>query len=221
MTTSNRSFSSLDTGTQMAGAGQPQEAPSAPVTQRLPELEEAVRRKLPGHDPEALQTFFDHYFDRIYGYLRRLVRSEHLAEDLAQEVFLHVHRALPRYDPERPLSPWVFTIAMNKVRDHWRSRRVQESRRITSVDDEMSSLELKSGELSPSAVLQAGEAADAVAAAVADLPEMLQQTFVLRFYEKLSFEEIGVMVNRNETAVRKRYSRALGELREALADIQP
>ena len=58
-----------------------------------------------------------------------------------------------------------------------------------------------------------------MADAVAALPEMLRQTFVLRYYEGLSFEEIGRMVERNEAAVRKRYSRALGELRDSLAHL--
>lgn len=197
-------------GTQTAGES---------IPGRPPEMPAAVRAKLPELDPEALQAFFDHYFDRVFGYLRRLVRAEHTAEDLAQDVFLHIHRALPTYDPTRPLSPWVFTIAMNKVRDHWRSRRVQEDRRVVSVDDEDSPVELSGGDPGPGGALEAGETAAQVAAAVADLPEMLQQTFVLRYYERLSFEEIGAIVDRNETAVRKRYSRALGELREALSDL--
>lgn len=186
---------------------------------RAPELPEEVRALLPELDAGALAAFFDHYFERVHGYLRRLVREEHLAEDLTQEVFLHVHRSLPSYDPTRPLSPWVFTIATNKVRDHWRSRQSQEDRRGQSVDDEESAPVLADGGAGPTAEIEAGETAGEVAAAVAALPEMLRETFVLRYYEGLSFEEIGRMVDRNETAVRKRYSRALGELRDSLAHL--
>lgn len=173
---------------------------------------------LPGLDDGALGAFFDHYFERVHGYLRRLVREEHLAEDLTQEVFLHVHRSLPRYDPARPLSPWVFTIAMNKVRDHWRSRASHEHRRALSVDDEEAQEVEATGER-PSGALEQGERSEEVAAAIEALPPMLRETFVLRYYEELSFEQIGRLVNRNETAVRKRYSRALGELREGLAHL--
>lgn len=186
---------------------------------RAPELPDAVRARLPELDPEALGAFFEHYFDRVHGYLRRLVREEHLAEDLTQEVFLHLHRSLPTYDPTRPLSPWVFTIATNKVRDHWRSRQSQEDRRGQSVDDEEGAPTLTSGERSPDGSLEDGETAGEVAQAVQALPPMLRETFVLRYYEGLSFEEIGQMVDRNETAVRKRYSRALGELRDSLSHL--
>ncbi|MEM6672018.1 MAG: sigma-70 family RNA polymerase sigma factor [Planctomycetota bacterium] len=193
-------------------------SPAAPPSNpaRAPELDAAIRAGLTRLEPEALQVFFDHYFDRVYAYLRRLVREEHLAEDLTQDVFLHVHRSLPRYDPERPLSPWVYTIATNKVRDHWRSRRHQEERRIQSVDDEDAGVELTARDGAPTAELESNEASAQVAAAVAELPDVLRETFVLRFYEGQSFEEIGRIVDRNETAVRKRYSRALQELRGVL-----
>lgn len=201
-------------------AGAEEAHPTGPDSRRAPELSEAVRSRLPGLDEGALATFFDHYFDRVYAFLKRLVRSEHVAEDLAQDVFLHIHRALPSYDPSRPLGPWVFTIASNKLRDHWRSRRTQEDRRMVRVDDEESGVEIEGGGLAPSGALVAGEEASEVAEAIASLPEMLQQTFNLRYYEGLSFAEIGAIVERNETAVRKRYSRALAELRDALAHLR-
>lgn len=179
-----------------------------------------VRERLPGLDADALATFFEHYFGRVYAYIRRLVREEHLAEDLTQDVFLHVQKSLPSYDPARPLSPWVYTIATNKVRDQWRSRRHQEARYTQSVDVEEGGPQLEADAPQPAAALESSEVGDEVRAAVEELPEMLKTTFVLRFYEGLSFEAIGKMVDRNEAAVRKRYSRALSELRESLAGLE-
>jgi len=56
-------------------------------------------------------------------------------------------------------------------------------------------------------------------AAIDALPEGLRATVLLRVYEGLSFEEIGRILERNEIAVRKRYSRALGALRESLGEL--
>ncbi len=187
---------------------------------RQPELPQEIRNELPGLAPHALEAFFDHYFTRVYAYIRRLVREEHLAEDLTQDVFLHVQRSLPSYDPERPLSPWVYTIATNKVRDQWRSRRHQEERHMQSIDHEEGGPVLVAESAQPAAAIESTEVEDEVRAAVDELPEMLKTTFVLRFYDGLSFAEIGTLVDRNEAAVRKRYSRALGELREALSGLE-
>src|SRR6185503_20652737 len=97
-----------------------------------PELRERLARR----EPAALARFFDAYFERVYAYLRRLVGDEHAAEDLTQDVFLQAHRALPSYDPARDPRPWLFTIATNKLRDHWRSRAAHGGDSETSLDHE-------------------------------------------------------------------------------------
>jgi RNA polymerase sigma-70 factor, ECF subfamily len=184
------------------------------------ELTRAEREALQAREPAALERFYHLYFDRLYGYVRRLLKEEHLAEDVTQDIFMHLHRSFPSYDPERALRPWVFTIATNKVRDHWRSRRHRDSLLEVSASTEDSADYAAAPAVSPlrgpGEALVSGELSDQVAAAIHDLPEIMQTTLVLRYYEGLSFEEIGKLVDRNETAVRKRYSRALEELRKRL-----
>jgi RNA polymerase sigma-70 factor (ECF subfamily) len=175
-----------------------------------------MRARLARRDPAALALFFDAFFDRVYGYLRRLVGDEHLAEDLAQDVFLQAHRALASYDPARDPRPWLFTIATNKLRDHWRARAAHGEEREVSLDqDELGAraLELPG---SPDPPSSAEELATRVRAAIDALPEGLRVPVLLRVYEGLSFEDIGRILERNEVAARKRYSRALAALRESL-----
>lgn len=159
--------------------------------------------------------FFDAFFDRVYGYVRRLVHDEHLAEDLTQDVFFHVHRAFETYDPERDLRPWIFTIATNKVRDHWRSKRHQESQKELSVDEGVAD-DVVTSEARPDATLLGDELDGEVRRAVDELPEGMRVTVLLRVYEELSFSAIAKILGRNEVAVRKRYSRALESLRGLL-----
>ena len=183
------------------------------------DLDRAERAQLRDRDPAALELFYERYFDRVYGYVRRLLREEHLAEDLTQDIFMHVWRSLPSYDPQRELRPWVFTIATNKVRDWWRSRRHAEAQREMAVEDSERGISAADPARGPVESLQADDVSAMVEAAIEDLPEIARTTLVLRYYEGLSFEEIGRMVDRNETAVRKRYSRALDELRTRLGHV--
>lgn len=182
-----------------------------------PDLDPADRPGLRDRNSAILGRFYDVYFDQIYGYVRRLVREEHLAEDLTQDIFMHLYRSMGSYDPTRALRPWVFTIATNKVRDHWRSRRHAASRREVAVEDQAGMAE--DPQLGPGEELIGGELADMLAQAIDELPEIMKTTLTLRYYEGLSFAEIGAMVDRNEVAVRKRYSRALEELRQRLAPV--
>jgi RNA polymerase sigma-70 factor (ECF subfamily) len=170
-------------------------------------------------DQAALGQFYDSYFDRVYGYVRRMVGEEHLAEDLTQEIMMHIIAHLGSYDPERALRPWVFTIATNKVRDFWRSRQHRANQREVSLDaDESGGLSAAPTER-PDQELGAQEQTNELTAAIDALPESMRLTLVMRYYEGLSFEAIGEVVGRNETAVRKRYSRALEELRKHLSGV--
>ncbi len=181
------------------------------------DLAQDLRELLPAREPRALESFYGAYFDRVYAYVRRLVREEHLAEDLTQDIFMHIHKSLDSYDPTRELRPWVFTIATNKVRDFWRSRRHRDSQREYSVDDEEGGIDAVSPTRGPLEAVQAGEVSERVALAIDALPDGMRTTLVLRYYEGLSFQAIGRIEDRNEAAIRKRYSRALEELRQLLA----
>lgn len=181
-----------------------------------PDLSVEERRLLPERDEVALAKFFDVYFDRVYGYIRRLVVAEHLAEDLTQDVFMHVYRSLPSYDATRELRPWVFTIATNKVRDFWRSRRHRDAQREKSVEIEGSLDHFAERDDRPESELVQHEMDVQVREAIDKLPDGMRTTVLLRAYEGLSFEAIGEILDRNEVAIRKRYSRALEALRETL-----
>ena len=178
-----------------------------------------MRARLARREPAALALFFDTFFERVYGYIRRLVPDEHLAEDLTQDVFLQVQRALASYDPARDPRPWLFTIATNKLRDHWRSRAHQEGRAEASLDQEEISARLPAPSAAPDATLGSEELGAAVRAAIEALPPGLRAALVLRLDEGLDFAEIGRILERNEVAARKRYSRALEALREALGPL--
>lgn len=187
------------------------------------ELGPEERAALRAREPAALERFYDLYFDRVYGYVRRLLGEEHLAEDVTQDIFMHLHRSLQSYDPDRPLRPWVFTIATNKVRDHWRSRRHRDALyEVSAATEEGSDYDgtpAVSHHRGPDERLASSELSEQVAEAIGEMPDIMKTTLVLRYYEGLSFAEIGALVDRNETAVRKRYSRALEELRHRLAGV--
>jgi RNA polymerase sigma-70 factor (ECF subfamily) len=197
----------------------PTKGSPSPAEERDPDF----LRRLCMRDRNALGRFYELFFDRIYGYVRRMLGEDHLAEDVTQEVFVHIQRSIATYDPARELSPWVFTIATNKVRDHWRSRRHHDSLRETSFDgpdaDEPGGtrrVDPVDRGRSPLMELESAEMRATLDAAIDALPAGMRETLVLRWFEELSFEEIGKIIERNETAARKRYSRALEELRGAL-----
>ena len=166
--------------------------------------------RLRSRDPEALERFFDLYFDPVYGRVRGLVENTHEAEDLTQDIFLKIHRSLPSFDPKRSLRAWVFAIAMNRIRDHWRSRRTL--RETDHDDDGTASIDSER----PDSELERQERDDEVMRAVYRLPFGMRLVFLLRIYDGLTFETIAKILKLTPAAARKRYSRALKLLRKSL-----
>lgn len=174
---------------------------------------EGVRRR----DPEALGEFFELYFDRLYGVAFRLVGDHTLAEDVLQEVFFKVHRAAPQLDPTRDPGPWLATITRNACRERWRRTGRRADHQARSLDDGSKLREtIESGGKDPEDETLRGERDRAVADALMRLPGALREVVVLRDYHGMSHEEVADVVGARVATVRKRYSRALAELRQHL-----
>ncbi|MCS6864449.1 MAG: RNA polymerase sigma factor [Gemmataceae bacterium] len=73
-------------------------------------------------DPAACRELVERFAGEVFAICRRLLRHQHDAEDVTQEVFLRVFRSLSRWDQARPLRPWILGIAINRCRT-WISRR--------------------------------------------------------------------------------------------------
>ena len=176
---------------------------------------EAVRRR----DPEALGAFFDEHFDRLFALVHRMLGNRAAAEDAIQEVFLKVHRGAPTLDPRRDPGPWLTAIAVNVCRDRWRSGAGRLERASSSIEGNPGLGEsLTHGTHDPERDLLAAERVSVVQEAIRSLREPHREVLVLREYEGLGYDQIAEIVGANETAVRKRYSRALEELGEILKD---
>lgn len=167
-------------------------------------------------DPEALGAFYDRYLDLVFGLAWRLLGDRTRAEDAASEVFLKVHRAADRLDPERDPAPWLTTITTNVCRDVWRSGAYRMSRRAADIDDPMQAASLSTGRNDPEDDSLARERERLVQQALAELPEPLRTAIVLHDYQGLDHRQVAEVMHIAHDAARKRYSRALALLAEAL-----
>jgi RNA polymerase sigma-70 factor (ECF subfamily) len=163
-------------------------------------------------EPEALGQFYDRYLDLVFGLAWRLLGDRTLAEDAASEVFLKVHRAADRLDPERDPAPWLATITTNVCRDVWRSGQYRMSRRAADVHDPAAAASLSSGRNDPEADTLSSERERLVQEALLSLPAPLRASIVLHDYQGLDHREVAEVLHIAHDAARKRYSRALAAL---------
>jgi RNA polymerase sigma-70 factor (ECF subfamily) len=83
----------------------------------------------------GLRVAWTAHADELYGYARRALGDSAAAEEVVQETFVRAWRAADRYDPERPLRPWLFAILRNVVIDEARARGRRPVPREGSDDD--------------------------------------------------------------------------------------
>jgi RNA polymerase sigma-70 factor, ECF subfamily len=181
---------------------------------------EVVARARAG-DADAYREILTAFERPIFQTVFRLVggRFPNEIEDIAQEIFLKVFRALDRFEPERGVkfSTWVYTFVKNHCFDVLKKRRVAtvalEDRRKQAGD---SAADPPGPSLQPSEYLIGDELANIVAAAVAELSDDQRLAFVLREYEGLDYREIATISNCSEGTVKSRLHRAKEALRYAL-----
>ncbi len=117
-------------------------------------------------------------------------------------------------DPLRDPTGWVFTIATNVIRDHWRSREHKRLSRELNVEDQ-AGLDTAHPDPDIQIVMEKDEELKAVWRALHSLRESDREIILLRDYEELGTDEISEMLQLEPDAVRQRHSRAvvrLGEL---------
>ena len=166
---------------------------------------EAVRSR----DPVALEAFFEHFFDRIFGLVYRLLGDRHRAEDVTQDVFLKAQRGITQLDTARDPGPWLYTIATNACRDLWRSGAWRMARRSTPTESTIGPGGLRDPNETPDVAALRAERERMVQRAIMSLPEALRIAVMLHDFEGLDHLEIAGITGVSHAAARKRYSRAL------------
>ena len=167
-------------------------------------------------DRDAFSGLYTRYFDRVYGYMRVFLNDRHEAEDAAQQVFIKVMEALPRYEHRKePFRGWLFVI----VRNYSISQVKKQGR--TDVVEPGVMADRGQAEVPPDLDLQMlGWISDNdLTLFVERLPLVQRQVLLLRFMLDLPFEEIGRILDRAPEDVRQIQSRALVFLRQRLAAV--
>ncbi len=139
-------------------------------------------------------------------------------EDIAQEVFLKVFRALATFDPARAkFTTWVYTFVRNHCYDVLKRRRLPTTS-LHATDPGEPPRDVPDGrEPRPTASLENQELGRRIGEALATLGEDQRMVFILREYESLDYAEIAAITGVNEGTVKSRLFRAKESLRQQLA----
>lgn len=169
-----------------------------------PNAEEATIRAAQA-DPQAFAPLYERYFNDLFRFLFRRSGDRELTADLVQQAFLKAMLSLPRYQPRGlPFKAWLYRIALNELRMHWRKRREVV-------------MDLGWKELQPLAeecgMREQEEELKLIVSGLERLKPDQAQLIELRYFDGLSFAEVGQVLGIGEDAAKMRTHRVLGTLR--------
>ena len=178
---------------------------------------ELVRLCLAG-DERAYRELVERYERQVYSVAMRMVRSREDAEDLTQETFVRMFKALDRYDPARPFPAWLLTIAARLSIDQLRRRRVRTLPLFHAEPGEREErvIEVEDPGFGPQELLERREEEESAGALIAALPEHYRIVVVLRHQQGLSYDEIAEALHLPLGTVKARIHRARALLKDRL-----
>jgi RNA polymerase sigma factor (sigma-70 family) len=176
-----------------------------------------IRRCLAG-DQKACRDLVHRYQRQVFSVVIRVVRQAEDAEDLTQETFVRMFRALSRYDLERPFAAWLFTIATRLAIDQLRRKRVKTlSLNVAEPGStEERTIDVEDPGLKPDEIASNAEEEIRTQQLIDSLPEHYRIMVLLRHQQDLSYEEIAEALNMPLGTVKARIHRARALLKERI-----
>ena len=155
---------------------------------------------------------------KVFNVAYKFVGKHDEAEDLTQDIFLKIFKALNTFDRRANFQTWIVSISRNLCIDHYRS--VRKERQTVARDVDMSDLQPASAERGPYAVAEHQDLRAQLRVALETLPSTLRTAVVLRDLRELSYQEIADRLQLPEGTVKSRINRGRIELAHQLRRLQ-
>jgi RNA polymerase sigma-70 factor, ECF subfamily len=181
------------------------------------EQEQLIDRCLAG-DPAGWDYVVRAYWKRVFNIAYKFVGRYDDAEDLTQEIFVRLLRALPTYDRRANFDTWLASVSRNHCIDNYRRIRRENERFTHDVDPE--DVRLEDPLRRPDVTLEKEDQVGLVRKALAHLSPTLRDAVALRDVHDLSYEEIAARLQLPEGTVKSRINRGRKELGKHLRALQ-
>ncbi len=169
-------------------------------------------------DQAAWEAIVRQNWRKVFNVAYKFVGKHDQAEDLTQDIFLKIFRALSTFDRRANFQTWIISISRNLCIDHYRS--VRKERQTIARDVDAAELQPVSGERGPYAAAEHQDLRAMLREALHTLPATLRTAVVLRDLQELSYQEIADQLRLPEGTVKSRINRGRLELARQLRRLQ-
>lgn len=181
--------------------------------------EDLIQRVAHG-DEQAFTLLVDLYQDRVYNTCYGYMQNEAESQDVAQEVFMEIHRSASKFKRKATVSTWIYRIAVNKsldtIRYHQREKRSGDELYIDSTGKEGAPIQVQDPARNPEQELTRTERHELLWQMIGRLPESQKTAVVLCNFEGLSYHEIAEVMESTKSSVESLIFRAKQSLKKLL-----
>jgi RNA polymerase sigma factor (sigma-70 family) len=167
-------------------------------------------------DAAAFETLYGRHKGPVFRFVLRSVKGNAEAEEIFQDVWMRAIEARGRYQPKAKFTTWLYTIAHNRLVDHWRAKGLT----LVSVDgdgDDEAETQLPAGpSAEPQRRAEGRQTVRRLLDAIASLPAVQREAFLLHEESGLSVAEIAAVSGVNEETAKSRIRYAMNKLREVV-----
>lgn len=178
------------------------------------EILEALRE---GERDAAVSMLVRRYQRFIYSVALRQMNHVEDAQDITQEVLMRAVRFVDGFQQQSSLQTWLYRITINQCRSEFRRRRIKSFFGIGSNEDE---IDVAAATPLPSQLAEERDFDEYMQKALAKLPPKQRETFCLRFYDELSYEQISAMTGTSQGALKANYHWAVKKIAEQLKNTE-
>ncbi|MCK4761305.1 MAG: RNA polymerase sigma factor [Candidatus Aminicenantes bacterium] len=186
---------------------------------RTNDSEQELTRRLKTGDPGAFKELVENLQDRVLNTCYRFVFNREDAEDIAQEVFIEVHRSITAFKGQSRLSTWVYRVAVTKsidyVRKSKRKKRLAPLKSLFGIEEDVKNIPAAPGS-DPAGNLEQEERKRILLEAISALPENQRIVFTLSKYKGLGNKEIAGILGSTLSSVESLMHRAKKNLEKKL-----
>ena len=169
-------------------------------------------------DQVAWDTIVRQNWRKVFNVAYKFVGKHDEAEDLTQDIFLKIFKALNTFDRRANFQTWIISISRNLCIDHYRS--VRKERQTIAREVDTTDLQPASRERTPYALAEHRDLRSQLKQALETLPSTLRTAVVLRDLQELSYQEIADQLQLPEGTVKSRINRGRLELARQLKRLQ-
>ena|SRR2546425_641526 len=170
--------------------------------------ERALADRIRAGDMDAFEALYRSYWERLYAFAFRYMRSKEDAEEIVQEVFLRIWRGRAHWVPAGAVRNYLYLAVRNSARDRWERAAVA---RRWRVGQQETAVEVQSN-------LEAADLVAAVERALAELPSKRSAVCKLRLINGLSYAQIAERLGICEKTVETQLARGLKFLRDRIRE---